>query len=319
MQKNNNWFFIIIAIIIILILWLFSIIIWKITDSDLYFIDNKIVSYDDSVNKKNIENIILKYSDNTNTDWFWKDELFCSGWILYIEKNNSWSICLNWEFANWTDNIDDKWDNDDFKASFSTWIIDNLVTIDSRKNDNDDYARKNIIWIIPPLKEQTILYINDKLVEKVSFNINNIWNYIETEVLNNINNLTLNVSLNNNSWSIEVFQIDKNIYNQTKDIVIVSQKKWEIKTLSWYIINNWDINNIWDPYIFDIKNYDYAINITNNNSWEVLTYEVNWLSNNKKDVYLVWLDDYNWFNNRKILFQELIKNLFGYSLRNWEY
>ncbi|MDD5769567.1 MAG: hypothetical protein PHE25_01260 [Candidatus Gracilibacteria bacterium] len=292
MKRNNSGFFLALSIIISLILGLFSVIVWKITDTDLYFIDNKSISNDINTNSKNVENIIFKYHYITNTNGEGEDLVFCSGGLIFFDKNTlSGGDCLNGEIINGTDGINDEGNNDDFKESFSTGNIDNLLTIDSRKTDDDGDSRKNIIGIIPPLKEQTVLYINDKLIQAVSLNINNFGDYIKTDVLNNINNLTLNISLNNSSGSIKVFKINKDYYNKTKEISVLEEKQGEIKTLSGYILDNGDVNNIGSQYIFYVKNYDYAINIKNNSSTGVLTYEINGLANTGNNVYLIGIND----------------------------
>lgn len=319
-MKNTvqiEWFFLIIVIIIILILSLFSLIVWNITNLDLYFIDNQsehIISQNKNINNKNM---ISKFHNTINTDWFWQDITSCSGGVIKYEFEQL-PICQWGEVVNISNNIDDIWDNDDFTASFYTGNILSLVSNDSDLFDNDDFARKYLIGIIPPESKQTILFLNTEWMQFVSLNPNNISDYQNTpKVPHNIQSLTLFWELSHTNGDIEVFTFDKEIFHNQKELQLISQNTWAINSTSGSLSSWANIDSTSLPFLFQVHNFDYAIVIENTSTTEVLTYQFEWFDEQNNPVYIVWLDDKNGFEWRNFLFQELIENYYGYVIKKF--
>lgn len=292
MKKNNTAFYLVIVIIVSAMMMLFWVIVFILITNDYYFLDDTIVSRKIYQNRNNTQNMILKFYETTNNDWVPSDKLSCSWWIIVLQNSitNDSNLCT-WEWAMKPDWIDDKWNNDDFKSTFYNVNIWQKLDISARIYDNDDYARKYVIWVIYPEETKTVFFINDNLINSINSNKNNIWDFLETKVPRDILNMNINIALSNINAKISVFRIDKSIYNSSKDISIIEELSWEAKTLTGYLVNDWNINNSWMPYIFDIHNYDYALNIKNTSTWNVLTYDLKWISNEWKEVYIVWITE----------------------------
>lgn len=318
MDKNikNEWFFLVLVIIIIFILWLFSLIIYNITNLDLRFIDSQSQNLKWYQKYTNTKNITSKFHTITNTDWLQKDLTSCS-WGLLDYQFKKIPTCEWWEIVDIKDDIDDLGDNDDFKASFYTWWINSLVTTNSILYDNDDFSRKYLIWIIPPLEEKTILFLNDELKETISLNSNNNSFYQNTPLsIWSIDSwLKIKWELNNLNWEIEIYKFDKDIFNSKKDLQYISSVKWEIKSSSWFLSISWSIDNQSMPYLFAINDFDYAIVVKNNSQTDVLVYKFIWYNKENKEVYIVWINDKNWFKDNIFYFPELIKNYYWYVIK----
>lgn len=319
-MKNHiqtEWFFLVLVIIIIVILWLFSVIIWNITNLDLWFIDNQSEQLKWQQKYLNAQNITYKFHTITNTDGFWEDLTSCSGWLITYRFKEI-PTCQWWETVNVSDNIDDAWDNDDFKASFYTGSILSMVTSDSNLYDNDDFARKYVLGIIPPKERKTIILLNDALKDMISLNPNNRSEYLNTPQIPGQaeeNTITLFWNFNHTNGKISIYTFDKEIFNLKKELQYISHIQGEIKNQSGSLSSLWNIESWEIPYIFDIENFDYAIVVENISEESVLTYHFEWFDEKKNTLYIVWLDDKTGFENRSFISPELIENYYWYTIQ----
>ncbi|MBW7954815.1 hypothetical protein H3C61_03305 [Candidatus Gracilibacteria bacterium] len=318
MDKNikNEGFFLVLVIIIIFILGLFSLIIYNITNLDLRFIDSQSQNLKGYQKYTNTKNITSKFHTITNTDGLQKDLTSCSGGLLDYQFKKI-PTCEGGEIVDIKDDIDDLGDNDDFKASFYTGGINSLVTTNSILYDNDDFSRKYLIGIIPPLEEKTILFLNDELKETISLNSNNNSFYQNTPLsIGSIDSgLKIKGELNNLNGEIEIYKFDKDIFNSKKDLQYISSVKGEIKSSSGFLSISGSIDNQSMPYLFAINDFDYAIVVKNNSQTDVLVYKFIGYNKENKEVYIVGINDKNGFKDNIFYFPELIKNYYGYVIK----
>ncbi len=292
MRNKRDWFYIVMILLMTFMVMLFWVIVYMIIENDYYFLDDSMISRKLTQNKTNSENMILKFYEKTNSDWSQNDNISCSWWIISVDDEISEnSVKCSWEWVDGKDNINDAANNDDYTASFYSWNTIWKIDINSRTYDNDDYARRYVIWVIPPNDTKTVFFINDYLMNSINYNSNNIWNNIKTKIPLNVNSIKLKIELSDINWKTTINKIDKNIFNSNKDISVIWKESGNIITSSGFFLSDWSINISWTPYIFDIHDYDYAINITNNSWTWIITYEINAISNDWNDVYIVWIND----------------------------
>ncbi len=319
MKKHiqTEWFFLVLVIIIIVILWLFSVIIWNITNLDFWFIDNQSEQFKWQQKYINAKNITYKFHTLTNTDGFWEDLTSCSGWLMSYHKEET-PICQWGEIVNTSDNIDDAWDNDDFKASFYTGNILSRVTSDSDLYDNDDFARKYLIGVIPPKETKTVIFFNDALKDMISINPNNRSEYENTPQIpgqTQESTITLFWNFNHINGKISIYTFDKEIFNLKKELQYISHTEGDIKNQSGILSYSWSIDSWEIPYIFQINNFDYALVVENYSDDTVLTYQFEWYDEKKRPLYIVGLDDKNGFENRVLFSPELVENYYWYVIQ----
>lgn len=317
-QIQTEWFFLVLVIIIIVILWLFSVIIWNITNLDLWFIDQQWEQLKWQQKYTNAQNITYKLHTMSNTDGFWEDLTSCSGWLMSYHTNET-PICQWWEIVNVPDYIDDMWNNDDLKASFYTGNIISSVTSDSDLYDNDDVARKYVIGVIPPKERKTIIFFNDELKEMISLNPNNRSEYENTPQIpgqTEESTLILEWTFNHTNGKIYMYTFDKEIFNLQKELQYISHIEGEIKNQSGTLSHSWSIDSWEIPYMFHIQDFDYAIVIENTSENQVLSYHFQWFNKKKNPLYIVGLDDRHGLEKRIFLSPELIENYYGYVIES---
>lgn len=319
MKKHiqTEWFFLVLVIIIIVILWLFSVIIWNITNLDLWFIDNQSEQLKGQQKYTNAQNITYKFHTLTNSDGFWNDTTSCSGWLISYQFKET-PTCQWWEIVNISDNIDDAWDNDDFKASFYTGNILSNVTSDSDLYDNDDFARKYLIGLIPPQDRKTIIFLNDALKDMISLNPNNRSEYLNTPQIpgqTEESTITLLWNFNHINGKISIYTFDKEIFNLKKELQYISHIEGDIKNQSGTLSYSWSIDSWEIPYIFQINDFDYALVVENSSEESILTYHFEWYDEKKNPLYIVWLDDKTGFENRNFISPELVENYYWYVIQ----
>ena len=198
-----------------------------------------------------------------NYSWSWAD-IRCrlqADWSYFVEWN-SWSIL-------WSDWRDDNCDDDNYLWT-SSW---NLI------EDNDNLARKQLIWIVVPEQMKNIFWNNKKIEEFIKENPNNIDTFNKT--LSGITdwNLFLNIS----TWTLlTLVEYDKQRYDDFWEIK-------EIKTFTWvvsgsgYIDKNSNILELnsstgTNTYSFNFSWSWYLLFLTNTGS-NLINYNLSWFEN----------------------------------------
>lgn len=183
------------VLVIVMMLGLFSLIVWNIIKIDYDFIENQnLWSYVKQL-QTNDTNIAFAYHTFTNTNGYGKDFLSCSGGVLQAHFSEIPTCDGEIVFA--PDGIDDKGDNDDFRASFYTGSVGGVLMEGSDLYDDDDRARLTQYFLVPPLSRKTIFFSNDAFINTTSLNPNNTSWYPNTpKTPGDISTLSLSLTAN---------------------------------------------------------------------------------------------------------------------------
>jgi len=238
-----------------------------------------------SNNTLNYDNII-----KTNTDGGWFVDIYSgSGANIRCRIQSDWTYLVEWDdwIKNGWDWYDDNCNSDNYLWS-NTWTIRYM----SGFEDNDNIARKNLIWIIVPWQQKNIFWNNSKIEEFIDENPNNIDIYNKT--LSWVTNWYLYLNLS--TWSLlTLIEYDKNRYNNTFEIKEIASFTW-IVSWSWYIENNSNIlslNSItWsNTFSFNFKDSWYLLFLTNTGT-NLINYSLSWFENTWSWIYLNPINDY---------------------------
>lgn len=168
------------------------------------------------------------------------------------------------------DLIDDNFDSDNYQV-YSTWTVlypDIFV-------DDDVHARLRIYWyVIENSGPYNVFWSYDAMGQYIDENTYNQDNYNTTLSQTWSGYLYLDI---NNSHQITLFEIDKEIYNTSKELVVLSQFQSEEQTANlWYLQDNMTLAS-WtgNAFVFDFQERDYALFIENTSSGALL-YQITW-------------------------------------------
>jgi len=304
-MRKNQGFIMLYVIIIITVMGMLGYALINLME-----INSSYISMDKDTKKfdlyaKNRALVISKLIKYSNNDWSTADSLSCLWWVVMCYE---WAAAAcstnNWVF--WSDGISDTCDNDDHKWSYSTGNVDTILSGDSKLTDDDDLARKLSFWFIFPNDSDTVFAENDTIKNMILGNPNN--SNPNVSLLWWIDNILLAWSFSF-TWSrVDVYEIDKAVFNASKDINIINSYSGKILTQSWFFTADWNFADTWTPMIFNFTNYDYAINVANSDGVKVLQYTLSW-SKSSKLVYIMPVDDS--LNPMKILIPR-------YEMLNWD-
>ncbi len=176
--------------------------------------------------------------------------------------------------------------------------------------DNDNYVRKNINWIIYPKYNKNIFWNNHKIEDYINKNPNNTDNF--NVKLWDVDNWFLNMELNGNA-QLKIIRINKDRYKNFKEFEKTLILTWTINAWNGYIKSNSGAleisNNIWEAYSFNFKTHDYILMLENLDENNMIKYNINWTNHDWKWIYINPINDSNtnqkWF---KILGYDIIIN-----------
>jgi hypothetical protein len=200
------------------------------------------------------------------------------------------------DFSSYTistpDFYDDDFNSDNYMVT-STWNTSTWTYYLNSFQDDDVLWRKTLFWYVSP----------DFWFKKVFWNTDKISKIINQ---NTNNNDSLNVKIwDVNAWilyfdidkpsEIKTVIFDKNIYNQTNELISLWVLNWTLWAWIWYLQNNaWVLslsNTItWNEYNFDFINNDYAIFLKSTGTWTLL-YKIIWETLSWSWIYITSIDD----------------------------
>lgn len=303
--KNNSWFIILFVLVWAIMFIIVSfVIINTITKNDMV-LDNQYSNFSIEnnylTNLKNIETY-----ENITSSWWSSDYFYCS-WGVMIKNTISNDIICNGIITPWSDNIDDNLDNNDDLPTYYTWVnINNFISPDTPKYDDDVMYRLKWFWFLWPKEKKSIFIMNNDTINFIQNNKNNIVFLTPLSV----DSWNMNMSISNIwTWNVimETILTDKYIFNKSKDIYIKDKKTLNISSFSssWIIDNFWNIGTTNIPYIFNFIDNDYIITLENTTD-NFITYNYNLYQNNipvyiipvaKKDSKIDYL--YQYFDGNK--------------------
>jgi hypothetical protein len=226
--------------------------------------------------------------------------------IIDISSDFVWSRNFNdWDFTSisfnsewvWFDNIDDNFNSDNFRVDSSSWTY-----YPDWFQDDDILPRKVIVGTIWAwINNENIFWNNYKTNKIIDLNINNIDNY--NLKIWNVTDAIIYLEINNkkiNNYDLNIFNFDKWEYINYSSIMPLKKYYWDNLNVNyWYIQNNsWALSLskilTWNEFIFDFKNKDYWIFISNKSDWNIV-YRLSSKTINWTWVYITPVDDSkNW-------------------------
>jgi len=233
-----------------------------------------------------------KYLDVANFEvWSLESDtpVFTSSWTFAYDNTKM-------TFASWfvLDGIDDDFNSDDYRYS-STWNI----AYSNWFQDNDDTARKTVFWNVSALSTlYNIFWNNSKTNKFINDNVNNTWTlnlniWYSTWAYLYLDLFSFSWTLN---YDLKVLEFDKASYDNDFTLLPKASYIWtNLTTNNWYIWNFWSLllqTSTWsNSLLFDFKNKDYAIFITNLKSTNI-SYRISWIDKiSSKQIYINPIDD----------------------------
>ena len=297
-------------LIYIIILTTISLILWVIVmDNASILIMNQKNNLLNTKLSNNIQSKInqkVKKIKETNSDWGWFIDNLSWSWAnIHCRLQWDWTFLLEWD--EWTkllpDWIDDNCNDDNYYGNNNSWI-----NYPNNFEDNDDFSRKNIFWLITPKTTENIFWNNNSIEKYIDENSNNswitnikLWETISWNLL-----LDLDTSIN-----IKIIEYDKDKYTNFKEIKKIKTYTGSVSWI-WYIEENSNIvslnsNITWNTIEFDFQNSWYMIFLTNDSDTDFVKYNLSWVNGSWKKIFLSPIkDDEN--NFLEILGYDLIIN-----------
>jgi hypothetical protein len=240
-------------------------------------------------------------------DWWWESRRWLTNFddpdFTWIEFDKTW--------IGWYDSIDDDFNSDDYKITSYSWVY-----YPNNFQDDDVIPRKIIFWNIPAWSVfQNIFWNNYKTNNFIENNSNN--NDIINMKIWDVENWIIHLDLYNtweNKFDLKILEFDSDSYeNQFTILPINKYETFDLTQYNWYIQNNsWTLslskNKTWNEYIFDYKNKDYWIFISNKSDWN-LTYRLSSETTTWTGIYINPIDDsWTW----------IIEVMSNYVIIGWE-
>lgn len=231
------------------------------------------------IKSNNILNI--DYLKKLNSDWSGFIDNYSWSWAdIKCRLQADWSYFIEWNSGSisGSDWLDDNCNNDDYLASNSwglyyTWHL----------QDDDDLARKQLIWIVVPDQQKNIFWNNKKIEEYIDENPNNYNSFNKTLSWVTNWNLYLDVS----TWALlTLIEYDKNRYDKYSEIKEIKSFTWVVSG-SWYIKKNpvtklLELDKNPPPgleYSFNFSWSWYLLFLTNTGS-NLISYNLSWYEKN---------------------------------------
>lgn len=258
------------------------------------------------------------YKKAINNPWTSNlDATSCDVWNLEFKED--WSVlCYDTTLltyvplTNTSDNIDDDWDNDDYRCQYFDDIeVSKIDLLNSKDCDDDDLYRLELEWMIPPLYKETVLVLDEDTISLIEWNQYNLWTYSKRDLPWN-NTFTINLEL---SWSDAELTINK--IDKSSSKIITDTVSWNSIFSNWVIQNNVSLWS-WDDMIFDTSKEYYSVLIEN--TWNsTITYKITATSlSTGQMVYITPIDDSD--ESMKILFKSYFDSISWWTwIKDYEY
>lgn len=201
------------------------------------------------------------------------------------------------------DNLDDDFNNDDYKVTWGSWVY-----YPSNYEDDDILGRKVIYsYISPWIWYTNIFWNNTKMMNIIKNNTNN------NDPLNlkiaDVGTGVLYLDINK-SFSLQLVKFDRSAFEDFWELhplqLIEKINQW---ATIWYVQNDGSISTWWlektgNEYIFDFKNNDYALFLLNYSTW-TLFFNLKGYTDFWTGIYINPIDDSN-FQLIKFLGSDII-------------
>ena len=250
-----------------------------------YKINSQLFNQIKSNNKNNYDNLIKTNSDWNgfvdNYEWTWTN--------IYCRLQADWSYFIEWDSGSilWSDGYDDNCNSDNY-----LWNNTGSTDYMSGFEDNDNMARKELIWIIVPGQQKNIFWNNKKIEEFIENNPNNHDNFNKT--LSGVVDWNLFLNLSTGAL-LTLVEYNKKRYDDFKEIREIKSYTWSV-TGSWYIEKNWNIlslnSSVWaNTFSFNFTNSGYLLFLTNTGS-DLISYSLSGKQNSTGSwIYLNPIND----------------------------
>ncbi len=226
-------------------------------------------------------------------------ELLSTGWENVWEwhrvftDSDSTFISFDETWIDWSDDFDDDFNSDNYRVTskdriyYSNWF-----------QDDDVIPRLFMFWNIEKNAQlYNIFWNNYKTNDFIDNNINNNdnLNMKISEVENWYMYLNL-FSTDDIEYDMKIIKFDRDSYINEYTLLPLTAKEWiDIWNPIWFIQDNsWtlDLSTVmtWNEHVFDFKNHDYGIFITNKSNEDV-SYKLNAISSSWTGVYINPIDD----------------------------
>ncbi len=222
----------------------------------------------------------------------WSEEIW--EWDRDFTDSDSTYLSFVSDGIMWEDWLDDDFNNDDYKVTWGSGVY-----YPDGFQDDDVIPRKTFYWSIPVWEDQyNIFWNNYKTNAFSSGNINNndtlnvkIWDtstgYVILDTYNKTNNL----------YNLKILEFDRDAYqNQFTLLPLASYSVEGLADYRWYIqkSSSWVLSiskdKTWNEYVFDFKNNDYWIFVSNTSTW-TMSYRVEAETETWTWIYINPIDD----------------------------
>lgn len=239
----------------------------------------------------NIESNVDTFSkkiQEVNSDWNWFSDITSWSWSnIWCKLQWDWSYLVEWDEWTkiWTDWRDDNCDDDNY-----LWI--NFWN--SSFEDNDNYVRKTINWLVLTWTTKNIFWNNSKINDYIDSNPNNTDSF--NKKMWNLREWFLNLEIN---WNLElkIIKVDRDRYNEYNEFEKTLVLTWTINSWSGYIEDDWGVLKLtpttsW-AFKFDFKNEDYILMIKNLENNQPIDYTLKGIDKHWNWIYINPIDDSN--------------------------
>ena len=267
------------------------------------------------------------YLIKTNSDWSGFVDDYSWSWAnIHCRLQWDWSYFIEWD--EWRKNVSD-WFDDNCNSDNFLWNNSGSVDYMNGFQDNDNLARKQLIWIVVPWQQKNIFWNNEKIKDFIDNNPNNTDNF--NKKLSGVTNW--NLFLNINTWAIlTLIEYNKTRYDDFWEIKEIKSYTWVV-SWSWYIaieihsnilklksnifnplVNNYDFNFSWSWYLLFLTNtWSNLINY-NLSGFEQSTWSWVYLNPINDDISNTWSIEILWYdvkiNNEWNIFWKMLNKVF---------
>ncbi len=219
--------------------------------------------------------IYYKKELEVNSDWSWFIDNYKWSWAnIKCRLQADWTYFVEWDSGSvlWSDGIDDNCNSDNFlwNNSWSQDYPDNF-------EDNDNYARKNLDWVVFPTQQKNIFWNNFKINRFIDNNPNNTDSF--NKKIWEVNSWALYLKINTGAI-LTLIKFDRNQYKNFNNFYKLETITWDLGAWSWYLQKSWNnivfTSNLANAYNFDFKNNDYALFLKNKDNSTILNYNLYW-------------------------------------------
>ena len=269
-------------------------------------------------------NITLNYDYliKTNSDWSGFIDDYSWSWAnIHCRLQWDWSYFIEWD--DWRKNVSD-WFDDNCNSDNFLWNNSGSTDYMSGFEDNDNLARKQLVWIVVPWQQKNIFWNNDKIKDFIDNNPNNTDNF--NKKLSQVTDWNLFLEIN--TWALlTLIEYDKTRYDDFWEIKEVKSFTWVV-SWSWYIEKNsnilslnssswpntYDFNFSWSWYLLFLTNtWSNLINY-NLSGFEKNTWSWIYLNPINDDISNTWSIEMLWYdvkiNNDWNIFWKMFNKVF---------